>query len=116
MGVQSLVSWPCGRDTHPKPDSHQRRVPRHEARGLGYWFWPWGRCRAAGVTPPGRWPRPDQLFLKGALADTARTIRIDRPRVRTVANVSTTMMTADPMSARGAHYTALLDLAGGTPL
>jgi hypothetical protein len=26
-----------------------------------------------------------------------------------VANVSTTMMTAEPMIARGAHYTALLD-------
>ena len=25
-------------DSHPKPESHRRRVPRHEARGLGYWF------------------------------------------------------------------------------
>ena len=34
---------------------------------------------------------------------------IDRGRVRRVATVSTTMMTAEPMIARGAHYTALLD-------
>ncbi len=34
---------------------------------------------------------------------------IDHPRVRGVANVSTTMMTAEPMITRGAHYTALLD-------
>lgn len=26
------------RDSHPKPECHRRRVPRHEARGLGYWF------------------------------------------------------------------------------
>ena len=34
---------------------------------------------------------------------------VDRPRVRGVANVRTTMMTAEPMITRGAHYTALLD-------
>jgi hypothetical protein len=34
---------------------------------------------------------------------------IDRGRVRRVATVSTTMMTAEPMIARGAHYTTLLD-------
>jgi hypothetical protein len=26
------------RDSHPEPECHQRRVPRHEARGPGYWF------------------------------------------------------------------------------
>jgi len=26
------------RDSHPKPECHRRRVPRHEARRLGYWF------------------------------------------------------------------------------
>ena len=31
------------------------------------------------------------------------------PACEMVANVSTTMMTAEPMIARGAHYTALLD-------
>jgi hypothetical protein len=31
------------------------------------------------------------------------------PACELVANVSTTMMTAEPMIARGAHYTALLD-------
>jgi hypothetical protein len=34
---------------------------------------------------------------------------IDPPRVRSGANVSIAMMTAEPMIARGAHYTALLD-------
>ena len=34
---------------------------------------------------------------------------IDHGRARRVAKVSTTMMTAEPMIARGAHYTALLD-------
>jgi hypothetical protein len=26
------------RDSHPKPECHRRRVPRYEARRLGYWF------------------------------------------------------------------------------
>jgi hypothetical protein len=34
---------------------------------------------------------------------------IDRPR-QGVANVGIAMMTAEPMIARGAHYTALLDM------
>jgi hypothetical protein len=38
IGVESNRSWPCGRDSHPKPECHQRRYLRHEARGVGYWF------------------------------------------------------------------------------
>ena len=35
---------------------------------------------------------------------------IDRRRAAAVANVGSTMMTAEPMIARGAHYTALLEM------
>ena len=38
MGVQSMESWPCGRDSHPKPECHRRCIVRHEARGVGHWF------------------------------------------------------------------------------
>jgi hypothetical protein len=38
IGVESMVSWPCGQDSHPKPGCHRRRDLRHEARSLGHWF------------------------------------------------------------------------------
>jgi hypothetical protein len=38
IGVESNRSWPCGQDSQPKPECHQRRDLRHEARGAGYWF------------------------------------------------------------------------------
>jgi hypothetical protein len=31
IGVQSKMSWPCGQDSQPKPECHQRRDLRHEA-------------------------------------------------------------------------------------
>ena len=30
--------WSCGQNVQPKPECHQRRDERHEARGGGYWF------------------------------------------------------------------------------
>ena len=38
MGVESMVSWPCGQDSYPEPGCHRRRDLRHEARSLGHWF------------------------------------------------------------------------------
>jgi hypothetical protein len=38
IGVLSVTGWSCGQNSHPKPEGHQRRNPRHEARGMGYWF------------------------------------------------------------------------------
>jgi len=52
FGVVSAVRWPCGRDAQPRPDCHQRRIVRHTAGGLGYWFGLRGRCRiGTGVMP-----------------------------------------------------------------
>src|SRR3954447_4389510 len=52
FGVVSTVRWPCGRDAQPRPDCHQRRIVRHTAGGLGYWFGLRGRCRiGTGVMP-----------------------------------------------------------------
>ena len=36
MGVVGELA--LRQDSRPKPECHRRRVPRHEARGLGYWF------------------------------------------------------------------------------
>jgi hypothetical protein len=38
IGVQSYMSWPCGHDSHPKPECHRRRILRYKARGMGHWF------------------------------------------------------------------------------
>jgi hypothetical protein len=35
IGVLCTVSWPCGQDSEPKPECHQRRDLRHEAGGVG---------------------------------------------------------------------------------
>jgi hypothetical protein len=36
IGVPSVSGWPCGQNSQPKPECHQRRDPRHEAGGIGY--------------------------------------------------------------------------------
>jgi hypothetical protein len=53
FGVVSGVRWPCGRDAQPRPDCHQRRIVRHAAGGLGYWFRLRGRCRTSASVMPG---------------------------------------------------------------
>ena len=35
IGVQSSTSWPCGQDSVPESECHQRRDLRHEAGGAG---------------------------------------------------------------------------------
>ena len=37
-GSVGVASWPCGRNTQPKSESHQRRYLRYEASGVGHWF------------------------------------------------------------------------------
>jgi hypothetical protein len=59
------------------------------------------RCSGLGVAQLGSEP------WRGAV-DASRLLIDETARAR-VANVSTTMMTAEPMVTRGAHYTALLD-------
>jgi hypothetical protein len=51
IGVESWVSWPCGPDSPPRPEYHRRRVLRHEAGGVGYWFCPRGRRLALQALP-----------------------------------------------------------------
>jgi hypothetical protein len=46
----------------------------------------------------------------GTVDESPLLDEIDRRRGKRVANVGTTMMTAEPMIARGAHYTALLEM------
>ncbi len=43
------------------------------------------------------------------MATLRKSVRPEPSRLLVVGPVSTTMMTAEPMVARGAHYTALLD-------
>src|SRR3954453_1634402 len=38
FGVVSELRWPCGRDTQPRPDCHQRRTCATRREVLGYWF------------------------------------------------------------------------------
>jgi hypothetical protein len=74
-----LWCWPCGRNSQPKPECHQRRdlAPRGGRRGLLVFD-----CGVGGVVlyrryPPARWPRPylmnaraaSPLFLRAALTE-----------------------------------------------
>jgi hypothetical protein len=54
-GVVSLISWPCGQDSRPQPECHQRRspAPRGGGRGLLVLTAGPGWVTSTGPTRPG---------------------------------------------------------------
>ena len=73
IGVQSNTSWPCGQDSHPKPECHRRRkcAARREAGVTGV------DCGAGDLLerpaiPPTRWARPSLIERSGVLALSLR--------------------------------------------
>ena len=84
IGVLSVSGWPCGHNSQPvKPECHQRRDPRHEARGQGLLVLTAGpvpdsfRCY-----PTVRWSRPSSLNARGSspLSAPRRQQRDGRPK------------------------------------